>query len=448
MRSLPNLSTKEDQAETARLPASPSLAYVPVPANDDRDQRAELDEADELQRLIDSLPAELARAPIDLRSRIPEMLALVARRRREHEARVQGTAKSGPVSAPRLVTGAQGEDAEVVIREEGSTSPSRTPSSTPALAPTKPWEDASEHERAVYINRALVTFGRPVAISINFSPKVLAAANDNARGVLDYLRRLVLRHLKREIGARPLTFNVETTKAGKVHAHGALSLTPDDDPQHVEAVLARAGGNYSCQGSKPADVREMWGPDGWVNYCFKDMERTRRHLREALGLEPEDRVPLYSATDDIRALAKELHQEARRAAQVARRRPIAVEVPQPTPEPALPVSESLDAPAPATRSCSRPTTMPMTPLPIPAIAIRVPAIVLDGIWKASIGISVVLQGCPAPASRTSPRSTRAPRPVLAVQVVPIATGDQFRLPAVARSRGPPAVTPTASLASA
>ncbi|KMO11158.1 hypothetical protein [Methylobacterium indicum] len=44
---------------------------------------------------------------------------------------------------------------------------------------------------------------------------------------------------------------------------------------------------------------------------------------------------------------------------------------------------------------------------------------------------------PTTACSSSSTPAQAPRPVLAVQVVPIATGDRFRLSTDARSRGPP-----------
>ena len=231
MRLLSKLYTEEDQAETARLLVPPSLAYIPSPANDDSAHG------------VGSVPDWLAEARVELA--------------RPKAAAAPHPADNRPIPAPCLVTAAQGERAEVVTREEGSTSPSRTPSATPAPAPTKPWEKASDHERAIFDNRALAILGRPFAVSINFDPEIIAKALNDNRGPLNYLRRQVLRHFKRALLSRPCWFKVETTKLGKVHVHMGMALRDGDDEREVERIAAQAGGDYTTQGSAPADVRWM-----------------------------------------------------------------------------------------------------------------------------------------------------------------------------------------------
>ncbi|WP_288583004.1 hypothetical protein [uncultured Methylobacterium sp.] len=260
------------------------------------------------------------------------------------------------------------------------------------------WDDAGDLPRVIAVNRALATFGRPFAVSLNFSPEIIQKALNDNRGPLNYVRRAVARNLKRVLGSdRPFWLALETDDEGRLHAHGGIALNDNDDPRRVKEIHAEAGGNWKRSGSAPAflrDQRDYDDPDGWAVYPFKRHARTRRAIREAAGLPADAPVTLWSCTDDIRTEGKRIHESARRAAQVARKRPIAVEVPQTTPDAAAPVSESLDAPASASRSNATPTASRVA-LPIPVIVIRATTIAL------------------------------------------VTNDDQFQLLAVARSRGPP-----------
>ena len=177
-----------------------------------------------------------------------------------------------------------------------------------------PWKDAGELPRLIAVNRGLAELGVPFAFSLNIDPALILAANDNARGALDYLRRRVALALKRAFGKTPpMWLCVETDDDGRPHLHGGLALNDNHDPAHVEAVLAKAGGAWTRKGSAPADVRVQWEPDGWAVYPLKRMARTRRHLREAASLGPDARVPLVSWSGDLLEVGRRVHEEARRA---------------------------------------------------------------------------------------------------------------------------------------
>jgi hypothetical protein len=176
------------------------------------------------------------------------------------------------------------------------------------------WEDAGEKPRIIAINRALAEFGTPFAFSLNLDPDLIRAANDNARGFLDHVRRKVVRTLKRALGrVFPIWLVVETDNDGRPHLHGGIALNDNDRPDEVEKTLAKSGGDWTRPGSAPADVRRQWCPDGWACYPLKRLERTRRHLREAAGLDPDARVTLYSVTDDLREAGQRIHDDERRA---------------------------------------------------------------------------------------------------------------------------------------
>lgn len=187
------------------------------------------------------------------------------------------------------------------------------------------WDDAGELPRIIAVNRAVTEMGIPFAWSLNLGPAQIQAANDNARGFLDHLRRKVARYLKNELRrSASFWFVLETDANGRPHLHGGLVLNDNDDPAAVERALAKAGGAASSQGSKPADIRPQHDPDGWAAYSTKRIGRTKRHLRDLGGLDLEDHVTIWTCTDDLRTEGKRLHEEARQAIQEARQRPPAV----------------------------------------------------------------------------------------------------------------------------
>lgn len=218
---------------------------------------------------------------------------------------------------------------------EERTSPHSPPSTAPAAPTPSPrttrksperglasWADAGELPRIIAINRALADLGTPFAFSLNLHPDVIRAANDNVRGFVDFIRRRVSLSLKRELGRTvPFWFVVETTSDGRPHLHGGLAMNDNEDTAVIERALAKAGDNWTTAGSRPADVRRQWAPDGWAVYPLKRMGRSRRHLREAAGLDPKARVPLYAVTSDLRAAGEKIHADIRRALAPARSTP-------------------------------------------------------------------------------------------------------------------------------
>lgn len=252
---------------------------------------------------------------------------------RQH--RKSGVRQSADASKMRAHTKA--EKAEAVKEHTPSITPtsSSTTKSTSTTKPTHrprdlaPWKEAGELPRLIACNRALAEMGQPFAFSVNFDPRLIRAANENARGFLDFVRRRVTLALKRGLGRTVATwFALETDDDGRPHIHGGLALNDNEDPALVEEALAKAGGNWTRMGSRCADVRRQWEPDGWAVYPLKRIARTRRHLREAACLAPKARVAVYSVTAELRAAGERLHGEVRRALQAPRHIPA---IPEATP---------------------------------------------------------------------------------------------------------------------
>lgn len=229
--------------------------------------------------------------------------------------------------AQKMRAGARAEAGEVVEHLHPHTSTSKTTSSKTKTSAPKArtrittrkrarmiasWEDAGELPRLIACNRALAELGQPFAFSMNLDPMLIAAANDNARGPLDHVRRRVVRAVQDAYGgARPLWVVLETDDDGRLHVHGGVALNDNDLPGRLEASLAKFGGGWTRRGSAPADVRAQWEPDGWAVYPLKRFERTRRHLRASTGKAAGAHIPLLSISDDLRVVGRRIHAEVR-----------------------------------------------------------------------------------------------------------------------------------------
>ena len=184
------------------------------------------------------------------------------------------------------------------------------------------WDDAGELPQLIAVNDGLADFGTPWAWSLNIHPDLIRAGNDNARGILDFLRRRVVLNLKRSLGrAVPMWLAIETDDEGRPHLHGGLALNDNDNRDDVRACLERAGGAWSRQGSAPVDIRLQWRPIGWAAYPLKRVARTRRDLRKSVGLDADAPVTVWSCSNDLRAAGKAIHAGLRRLYNVTKSQP-------------------------------------------------------------------------------------------------------------------------------
>jgi len=208
-----------------------------------------------------------------------------------------------------------------------STSP--TQAKTPnALAKTKgrksrarlmaSWDEAGELTKLDYVNRAGAHQGDAFAWTLNLAPDVEKAANDNGRP-LDHLWRRVNSCLAREpalaSASVPLWLVLETTPAGRLHIHGGLFVANPELLPAIERALAKAGGEWGATAGREhqLDVGPQRTPDAWAAYPLWRQGQTRRHLREAAGLEPDAPVRIATWSRGLTADAKRLHAEERRA---------------------------------------------------------------------------------------------------------------------------------------
>lgn len=177
------------------------------------------------------------------------------------------------------------------------------------------WDKAGDMTRLGYVNDALALHGDRYAFTLNLSPDVIRTANDNARGPVDHYRREIARQLVKVIPDRdvPMWFVLETTEEGRQHLHGAIALNDNDVPA-VRQALKKAGGTWVGHGrGHQLDLAPQRLPDAWAAYPVKMQARTRRHVREAIGLDPDAAVPITSWSRCLIVEAKRLLADERQA---------------------------------------------------------------------------------------------------------------------------------------
>lgn len=321
-------------------------ATLPLPANDDA----------ELDAWLTDLPVELEHIPapvvtdldgnhvehephhtlpslrlkrILVPKRSSKRLPKSQARDRENRASRIAYRRSGVTTATHPLAGPLAK--QTTPDSANTNTPSQALSSTPSKSrkggrPKKSrarfianWNEAGDLGRLDYVNRAGALRGRPFAWTLNISPDVEKAANDNARGALDYLARRVRLNLGRQPALRDerlLSWMViETTDAGRLHLHGAIFTDNPELLPSIREALTKAGGIWNAKAGHgyQTDLEPQRDLDDWSAYPLKRQGRTRRHLREAAGLSAD--APMQIAT-----WSRELIPDARRLLDEERRK--------------------------------------------------------------------------------------------------------------------------------
>jgi hypothetical protein len=150
------------------------------------------------------------------------------------------------------------------------------------------WAHTTDLAKLTLANRVLSDREAYLPFTLNLGWKAIKAANDNAKGVVDYFRRRVTKELKRKLGYCPDYWFIVHVKKGRPHLHGTIGAN-DNDKLRIREALEVAGGRwqsaypqYQIQFSRRGD------PDGWVRYCLvtrsKDFVAAKRLLGSAVTI--------------------------------------------------------------------------------------------------------------------------------------------------------------------
>lgn len=166
------------------------------------------------------------------------------------------------------------------------------------------WCHTGDRLKLSVANRVVAAIGH--SFSLNLDPNRLKEALNAPGGFSDCLARYINRALKRKLGRVPLFwFQVDVTKRGKLHLHGAIESTADDLPRIMEALNEVGGRDWkpARPGEKQCWFDVQHNPDGWVRYSLRRRARVRFHLKGGRS---------HFIAKQLRALASETYGDLRR----------------------------------------------------------------------------------------------------------------------------------------
>jgi len=137
--------------------------------------------------------------------------------------------------------------------------------------------------------------------TLRLNADLIRKAQADSRGMSRHLQDRISRHLRSRLGAStPFWFVIETSVMGECHLHGAVVIPPGQKDA-VEAALKAAGGPWGTR--RQLALSERGDPAKWIGYCTKWFYGSKAKVRDEATT---------AATNDIRRLAREWHQKARR----------------------------------------------------------------------------------------------------------------------------------------
>lgn len=145
----------------------------------------------------------------------------------------------------------------------------------------KPWRSLWPHERIIVSFKAAAELGA-LAFTLNLSESRERSFSNHTTPV-DRLRRYIARELRQTFGyLLPFAFVLESSPAGRLHAHGVIIVPEGQDIPGgaLRAALARAGGKITDQGAsaRQIDIRPAWDAGGWARYSIKSWDETCQQL--------------------------------------------------------------------------------------------------------------------------------------------------------------------------
>jgi hypothetical protein len=308
------------------------MAGTPTPANDDRPTEDEPEDKDESTPAIVSPTGEplekpapaLAPLKFDLvtksgsarrrKSPLRDRQDAASKRncRRSTQAPAEGNAKA-PISKHSLppLTPHQNDNQKQQSKEKTQEKAKRRTKSRARYVAT--WIEAGDLTRIGYVNDSLAIQGRRFAFTVDLSPDMIKAANDNPRGPLDFYWRKLSREWAKRLPDHELAgwLVLETTQDGRQHLHGGIAVDHNGTmiPAAREALTA-TGGDWV---GRDAYLKPQQHPIAWARYPLKRQARTRQHVRKVLGLDPEAPVRIACWSKSLVKDAKRLLEIERRA---------------------------------------------------------------------------------------------------------------------------------------
>jgi hypothetical protein len=213
--------------------------------------------------------------------------------------RISGSTATVSVLAPSLSVSASTSAAPIILPALHTATKTVPANDNPdtALALRSPgfpkgrrllWAHTTDLAKLTFANRVLSKGEIFLPFTLNLGWKAIKAANDNAKGFVDYFRRRVTKELKRKLGYCPDYWFIVHVKKGRPHAHGAIGVNDNEKPR-VKEALEIAGGRWrSTHPQYQVRFSRRGDPDGWVRYCLgtrsKDFVAAQRLFGSAVSI--------------------------------------------------------------------------------------------------------------------------------------------------------------------
>jgi|KBSSwiStaDraftv2_1062776.scaffolds.fasta_scaffold237276_2 hypothetical protein len=177
------------------------------------------------------------------------------------------------------------------------------------------WAETTDIEKMKFALYAIKNAGRrhAMAFTLNLAPDVERRAKIDP----DWLRRKIVLGVGSDV---PLLIVFDAAPdTDRVHLHGAYAAANSDDANRIDCALDAAGGEWAApRGDSykllPKVLGEESGTvDGWLVYLLKSITAAGQVVAGG---------PLWSMTNPARRAAKALHEDVRRAVNIASRESI------------------------------------------------------------------------------------------------------------------------------
>jgi hypothetical protein len=142
-------------------------------------------------------------------------------------------------------------------------------------APACRWSEASHHAKHRAAIWAIAATGGQ-AFSLDLAPNIVEKCYSKGT---DWFHRRLTRYLRDALGRHVLIAAFWHSKEGRLHLHGAIVFSRDEEPK-VRAAMKTAGGRWAAKRGSDHQIKlkGIWDADGWARYCARGQRKLRDQI--------------------------------------------------------------------------------------------------------------------------------------------------------------------------
>jgi hypothetical protein len=137
------------------------------------------------------------------------------------------------------------------------------------------WRNLSPEAQLLFGLVALDEKMETLAFSLNLGTALLDSLTPGSTAARNTVRNRIARALKAKVGRKvPFVVVLEQTADGRLHAHGVVQVSRDEQRQ-TDSALKLAGGAWTAARGETHQLRltPVWGSCGWWDYVMKRVRR-------------------------------------------------------------------------------------------------------------------------------------------------------------------------------